>query len=322
MFHSKIKLFLLLFSFIFLTAFFPASESHAFLKSKPSDEADFNDTLKNVILIDNGLEFKAATRKNTVREMLEENKINVAQGDLIVPSMDHSLRPGDRIEIFRAIPIRIDVDGQKLEKMTFQKSVRDAIIENGIALSHLDEISPPGKTMPVDGMKIAITRINQEEKIVNETVDFKTVEKKDSELGWREKKVQQPGEKGTDEIKYQINYRNGKEVSRKVLEKKRIKEPIEELVIQGTYVKTGKSHKGLGTWYSFKGGMFAASPWLPMGSYARVTNTENGKSVMVQINDRGPFGPNRIIDLDKVAFAKIAGVGEGVINVKVEEVLN
>ena len=59
-----------------------------------------------------------------------------------------------------------------------------------------------------------------------------------------------------------------------------------------------------------------------MGSYAKVTNTANGKSVIVQINDRGPFGPGRIIDLDKVAFAKIASIGAGVIGVKVEEVLN
>jgi rare lipoprotein A len=53
-----------------------------------------------------------------------------------------------------------------------------------------------------------------------------------------------------------------------------------------------------------------------------VTNQSNGKSVIVKINDRGPFGKNRIIDLDKVAFAKIASIGAGIIDVKVEEVTN
>jgi rare lipoprotein A len=42
----------------------------------------------------------------------------------------------------------------------------------------------------------------------------------------------------------------------------------------------------------------------------------------VQINDRGPFGNGRIIDLDKIAFEKIASLGAGVANVKVEVVLN
>ncbi|MCX6765464.1 MAG: septal ring lytic transglycosylase RlpA family protein [Candidatus Moranbacteria bacterium] len=94
------------------------------------------------------------------------------------------------------------------------------------------------------------------------------------------------------------------------------------MVVQGTYVKVGKSHTGTATWYSFRGGLFAASPWLPIGSYARVTNKENGKQIIVKINDRGPFGDGRIIDLDKVAFAKIAPLGQGVISVKVEEIIN
>jgi rare lipoprotein A len=51
-----------------------------------------------------------------------------------------------------------------------------------------------------------------------------------------------------------------------------------------------------------------------------VTNTANGKSVIVRINDRGPFGGGRIIDLDKVAFAKIADIGTGVVQVVMEEI--
>jgi len=53
-----------------------------------------------------------------------------------------------------------------------------------------------------------------------------------------------------------------------------------------------------------------------------VTNTDNGKAVIVVINDRGPFGNGRIIDLDKVAFEQIADIGAGVANVKVEAIIN
>ena len=49
----------------------------------------------------------------------------------------------------------------------------------------------------------------------------------------------------------------------------------------------------------------AASKVLPLPSYARVTNLQNGKSVIVRINDRGPFAENRIIDLSYVAAVKI-----------------
>ncbi len=87
-------------------------------------------------------------------------------------------------------------------------------------------------------------------------------------------------------------------------------------------MKLGKSHTGGASWYAWTGTMAAANPWLPKGSYVKVTNLENGKSVIVVINDRGPFVPGRIIDLDKVAFAKIASVGAGVISVKMEEITN
>lgn len=49
----------------------------------------------------------------------------------------------------------------------------------------------------------------------------------------------------------------------------------------------------------------AASKTLPLPSYARVTNLQNGKSVVVRVNDRGPFHDNRVIDLSYVAAVKI-----------------
>jgi rare lipoprotein A len=59
-------------------------------------------------------------------------------------------------------------------------------------------------------------------------------------------------------------------------------------------------------------GMTAAHPTLPIPSYARVTNLGNRKSVVVRINDRGPFGyHNKIIDLSYAAANKIGLVGSG-----------
>lgn len=62
----------------------------------------------------------------------------------------------------------------------------------------------------------------------------------------------------------------------------------------------------------------AAHRKLPFGSKVKVTNTANGKSVVVKINDRGPFVSGRIIDLSKSAFSSIASTSRGVINVRIE----
>ncbi len=63
--------------------------------------------------------------------------------------------------------------------------------------------------------------------------------------------------------------------------------------------------------------MTAASKTLPLGTVAKVTNVETGKSVTVKINDRGPYVGNRVMDLSKAAANKIGMKEKGVGKVKI-----
>lgn len=92
--------------------------------------------------------------------------------------------------------------------------------------------------------------------------------------------------------------------------------------------------RGLGSWYGrkFHGqrtssgepydmyAMTAAHPLLPIPSYARVTNVATGKSVVVRINDRGPFHSGRIIDLSYTAAWKLGYAAKGSTLVEVEAI--
>ena len=92
---------------------------------------------------------------------------------------------------------------------------------------------------------------------------------------------------------------------------------------------------GIGSWYGrrFHGAptssgepydmyaMTAAHPTLPIPSYARVTNLANGRSVVVRINDRGPFHADRIIDLSYTAAWKLGYAEAGSARVEVENVV-
>jgi rare lipoprotein A len=62
----------------------------------------------------------------------------------------------------------------------------------------------------------------------------------------------------------------------------------------------------------------AAHKTLPMGTKVRVTNERNGKSVVVRINDRGPYIRGRIIDVTKGAAVQLGMIRSGVVPVKVE----
>ncbi len=67
--------------------------------------------------------------------------------------------------------------------------------------------------------------------------------------------------------------------------------------------------------------MTAAHPTLPLPSYARVTNLETGKSVIVRLNDRGPFLSDRLIDLSYTAAYKLGILAGGSGHVEVESIL-
>ena len=67
--------------------------------------------------------------------------------------------------------------------------------------------------------------------------------------------------------------------------------------------------------------MTAAHPILPIPSYARVTNVANGKSVVVRINDRGPFHDARLIDLSYAAAHRLGYVQAGSAQVEVESLI-
>ncbi len=62
----------------------------------------------------------------------------------------------------------------------------------------------------------------------------------------------------------------------------------------------------------------AAHRTLPMGSKVRVTNRHNDRSVIVRINDRGPFKPGRCLDLSTAAMRAVGGIDSGVIPVTYE----
>jgi rare lipoprotein A len=97
------------------------------------------------------------------------------------------------------------------------------------------------------------------------------------------------------------------------------------------------SEKGIASWYGYetlrKGGhmtangevfdpegLNAAHKYLPLPYYVKVTNLENGKSIIIRVNDRGPFIAGRIIDLSAGAAKKLGYYNKGTARVLVETI--
>ncbi len=98
-------------------------------------------------------------------------------------------------------------------------------------------------------------------------------------------------------------------------------------IATGTQPETGRA-----SWYDLDtptatgetiddGDLTAAHPTLPLGTHVLVENLDNGRSVVVRINDRGPFTQDRIIDVSKAAAAKLGMVAAGVATVRVSRIV-
>ena len=112
--------------------------------------------------------------------------------------------------------------------------------------------------------------------------------------------------------------------------------PAPSTTPQEVPAKTPTVHVGDASWYGpgFRGKttasgevfdetkMTAAHKTLPLGTKARVTNLKDGKSVQVEINDRGPYAEGRIIDLSPAAAKALGIIDRGVIKVRVESLEN
>ena len=96
----------------------------------------------------------------------------------------------------------------------------------------------------------------------------------------------------------------------------------------------GLKQQGIGSWYGrkFHGqktasgeiydmySLSAASPILPIPSYARVTNLKNGRSIIVRVNDRGPFKTGRVMDLSFLAACRLGYAMNGSTDLQVESI--
>ncbi len=258
----------------------------------------------------------------TVGGILKRVGISYTEEDELIPSKETRLTPNMLISLVSAKKYSITTKNEKLEGKTTLRTVGQLLDKQGVSLGKNDLVTPGTEKALTGNIHISVIQVNIRSEVIHKPIAFEVQESKDATLSWRKRLVTQKGEKGIRELTYEVISHDGKEIKRTLVENTIAKEPLPEIATQGTKVEVGKKHTGLGSWYSFTGTLSAANPWLPIGSYVRVTNTENGKSVIVRINDRGPFGKNRIIDLDRVAFEKIASIGSGIIPVEVEEIIN
>lgn len=177
---------------------------------------------------------EVATFKSTVEAALEENLIELEEKDKIYPELNAKISEKDVINITRARNILVNVDGQALNIKSAERSIEDMLYAEGIELGEMDKVEPALVNLIEEDLEIKITRV--EEKVIkeSESIEYETVVQKDENLDNSIKKVVQEGINGEKEITMKLILEDGQEVNRTVIEEKVLKEPVQEVIVQGT----------------------------------------------------------------------------------------
>lgn len=192
-------------------------------------------SLRKVVTVDvNGKKISVISYDETVKKILEQNKIELGPKDKIEPSVDTKVKNGQNIYITRAVGLEILVDGKDLKIKSAEKSVKEVLKSEKIALRDADKIKPYKSASVKSGMKIVITRVTTKTFTQLQPIAFTTVVQNDDSMANDENQVVQQGSNGTKEIKISATYEDGNEVSRNVVSEVVKSTPVNAVIKRGT----------------------------------------------------------------------------------------
>lgn len=288
---------------------------------RPGLDASLSDGLtinvqiaKAITLVLNGEPRTIYVTGKTVDQVLEQINFRSGNNAYVRPSRSSRIEEGDTIVLREAVAVRVAVDDFDGEVITNAPDVGYLLVSMGVILRQQDRVEPAIESKIEPNMAIRVTRVRFKEITEREPIAFETEVRYTDEMLKGQRRVQREGRGGVELFRYLLRLEDGAEVHRKLLGRRVLEEPLNRIELVGT--RDPNVQTGVASWYE-RTGMVAAHKTLPFGTSVRVTNLANGKTVTVVINDRGPYVGGRIIDLGDDAFAQLAPLGAGTINVKI-----
>ncbi len=257
----------------------------------------------------------------TVGEAMRDLGLVAGPKDHVFPDPATKLHASTVIYVRNAIHAVVRVDGLQRDVVSSGDTVGHLLTQANIAVGPHDYVFPSPGAVPYDGLWIRVVRVRRIVESRNVTIPFSYVTRQDPSLASGERRVVQEGSEGLQVERYSVLLEDGVRVSQALLGRETVRYAHDHIVRVGTKAPEfhggGASNEGEASWFEADG-LVAAHRTLPIGSTVKVTNVSNGKSVVVRINQRGPFVDGRIIDLSDDAFSQLAPLGSGTINVRVD----
>ncbi|MGO4890203.1 ubiquitin-like domain-containing protein [Anaerobacillus sp. MEB173] len=196
---------------------------------------------QQVYFTNNGETTDTWTTADTVEELIEELNIEVGEYDEIKPALTTQVTNEMNITYNRAFQVTLQTDGEEKEVWTTSTTVADLLDSEEITLGELDRVEPAKEEAITDQSIVNIIRVEKVTDVVEESVDFATVTRKDNSLAQGKESVIEPGTKGRVAKHYEVIYENGKEVARELVKTETMEASKDRVVAVGTRVQQSVS---------------------------------------------------------------------------------
>ncbi len=222
------------------------------------------------------------------------------------------------------VSVRAVVAGKVYGVISNARTAGELLSAMGITPGVDDRVQPPPSTPLHSGSLVVYDRVQVLTRSAIRSIPFATRTTWSAQLSAGQVRVVSPGRAGLANVTERVVIVNGRVETRTVLMRDTFRHPTPEVRESGPEspnLLKGSSGRATGkaTWYDPPwSGFTAASPWIPFGTPVTVTDLATGRTVIVVIDDRGPFSPGRIIDLSPEAFSILAPVGRGVLDVRID----
>jgi len=224
------------------------------------------------------------------------------------------------------VSVRAVVSGKEHDVSTNASTTGALLTAMGIQPDADDRVVPPPSTPLHDGMTVRYDQIETAVRQASVTIPFPVFTDYTSTMLPGQMRVLRPGSPGIAIDTVRVRTVNGAVTGQTVLDQQLVAPPVPERRLSAPYSMydgtlaepgTGRTTQtGEASWYDPPwSGLTAAHPWLPFGTHVTVIDLTTGRSVTVVIDDRGPFGVGRIIDLSPEAFQALEPLGRGILHV-------
>ncbi|MGF3106253.1 ubiquitin-like domain-containing protein [Rossellomorea sp. DUT-2] len=187
---------------------------------------------------------KVWTTADTVKELLSENEIKVGEHDKVKPGLSEKVTGDMDVKIDPAFSLKLVNGGKEQKVWSTSTTVADFLKQQGITLKDADRVEPSLDKVVKANDVVNVVRVEKVTDVVEETKDFTVISKKDSDLSKGKEKVVQEGKNGLVEKKFEVVKENGKEVSRKLVSEKVVKESQDKIINVGTKVLVAQVSRG------------------------------------------------------------------------------